>query len=66
MVICVPPALIKTQRDIEAGRKAYHFLNRAALRLVNHGGLFITSSCSNHFSNDDLAFTLRAPPVNQV
>jgi 23S rRNA (cytosine1962-C5)-methyltransferase len=59
MVICDPPALIKTQRDIEAGRKAYHFLNRAALRLVNHGGIFITSSCSNHLSDDDFAFTLR-------
>jgi 23S rRNA (cytosine1962-C5)-methyltransferase len=59
MVICDPPALIKSQRDIESGRKAYHFLNRAALRLVNHGGIFVTSSCSNYLNEDDFAFNLR-------
>jgi 23S rRNA (cytosine1962-C5)-methyltransferase len=59
MVICDPPALIKSQRDIESGRKAYHFLNRAALRLVNHGGIFVTSSCSNYLTEDDFAFNLR-------
>lgn len=63
MVILDPPALIKSQEDFEAGRKAYHFLNRAAMRLVDDNGLLITSSCSAFFTEEDLAFTLRRASV---
>ena len=59
MVILDPPALIKSRKHAESGRKGYHFLNRAALRLINDGGLLISSSCSTHFSEDDLRVTLR-------
>jgi 23S rRNA (cytosine1962-C5)-methyltransferase len=62
-VIMDPPALIKAGRDAEEGKKAYHFLNRAAMRLVNDGGLFVTSSCSHFLSEDDLAFILRRASV---
>ncbi len=63
MVIVDPPALIKSRRDEEAGRKAYHFLNRAAMRLVKTGGILISSSCSGYFTAEDLAFTLRRASV---
>jgi 23S rRNA (cytosine1962-C5)-methyltransferase len=63
MVIMDPPALIKSQDDIEEGRKAYHFINRAALRLVKKDGLFITSSCSQFFTLEDFATTLRRSSV---
>ncbi len=63
MVIVDPPALTKTKKDKEAAAKAYHFLNRAAMRLVNDGGIFVTSSCSHFFTEDDLAFTLRRASV---
>jgi len=63
MVILDPPALIKSQEDFEAGRKAYHFVNRAAMRLVNDDGLLITSSCSAFFTEEDMAFTLRRASV---
>ena len=63
MVVMDPPALIKTMKDAEEGRKAYHFLNRAAMRLVEDGGIFATSSCSHFLSEDDLAFTLRRASV---
>ncbi len=63
LVVMDPPALVKSQGDLESGRKAYHFLNRAAMRLVNHGGIFVSSSCSSHFSEDDLAYTLRRASV---
>lgn len=63
MVLLDPPALIKSRRDEEDGKKAYHFLNRAAMRLVKNGGIFITSSCSTYMSEDDLAFTLRRASV---
>jgi 23S rRNA (cytosine1962-C5)-methyltransferase len=58
-VLVDPPALIKSQRDVEQGRRAYHFLNRASIRLIKNGGLLVTSSCSHYFSEDDLAFELR-------
>lgn len=62
-VLMDPPALIKSKKDIEEGKKAYHFLNRAAMRLVEHCGLFITSSCSHFLSEEDLAFILRRASV---
>ncbi len=63
MVIVDPPALMKNRRDKEAAGKAYHFLNRAAMRLVQPGGIFVTSSCSRYFTEEDLAFTLRRASV---
>jgi 23S rRNA (cytosine1962-C5)-methyltransferase len=59
LVLLDPPALIKSRKHIEHGRKGYHFLNRAALRLVKDGGLFFTSSCSSYFGEDDMLITLR-------
>jgi 23S rRNA (cytosine1962-C5)-methyltransferase len=63
MVIIDPPALIKSRHDIEEGKKAYHFLNRAAMRLIKNGGIFVTSSCSHYLSEEDLAFILRRASV---
>jgi 23S rRNA (cytosine1962-C5)-methyltransferase len=63
MVILDPPALIKAKGNFDAGRKAHHFLNRAAMRLVRDGGLFVTSSCSSFFNEDDLSVTLRRASV---
>jgi 23S rRNA (cytosine1962-C5)-methyltransferase len=59
MIICDPPALIKSRRHAESGRKGYHFLNRAAIRLINHNGLLVTSSCSGFFTEEDFEITLR-------
>jgi 23S rRNA (cytosine1962-C5)-methyltransferase len=63
MVVLDPPALIKANRDVEEGKKAYHFLNRAAMRAVKDGGILVTSSCSHFFPEEDLAFTLRRASV---
>lgn len=63
LVALDPPALIKSQRDADEGRKAYHFLNRAALRLATDGALFVTSSCSRFLPEEDLAFILRRASV---
>jgi 23S rRNA (cytosine1962-C5)-methyltransferase len=59
MVIIDPPALIKSRRDSEEGKRAYHFLNRAALRKVAPGGIFVTSSCSHFLSEEDFVYLLR-------
>jgi 23S rRNA (cytosine1962-C5)-methyltransferase len=63
LVVLDPPALIKSSKDAEAGKKAYHFLNRAGMRLVRDGGVFVTSSCSAHLSEEDMVFALRRASV---
>ncbi|HLD17863.1 MAG TPA: class I SAM-dependent rRNA methyltransferase [Patescibacteria group bacterium] len=63
LVLVDPPALIKSQKDIEEGKKAYHFLNRSAMRLVSDNGIFITSSCSHYLSEEDFTFILRRASV---
>ncbi len=63
VVLMDPPALIKSAKDAEEGKKAYHFLNRAAMKLVKNGGLFVTSSCSHFLKEEDLAFILRRASV---
>jgi 23S rRNA (cytosine1962-C5)-methyltransferase len=63
MIIVDPPALIKSQRDAETGRKAYHFLNRAALRLLRDDSIFVTSSCSAFYTEEDFAVMLRRASV---
>jgi len=63
LVLLDPPALIKSRKDAEEGRKAYHFLNRAALRLVRDGGILATSSCSHFLSEEDLLFVLRRASI---
>ncbi len=59
MIIIDPPALIKSQRSIKDGFKAYHFINRASLRILTPGGVLVTSSCSQHFGEQDFVTTLR-------
>lgn len=63
MVLFDPPALIKSRKDIEEGKRAYHFLNRAAMRMVKDGGIFVTSSCSHFLPEEDLAHILRRASV---
>ncbi|MFA5859301.1 MAG: class I SAM-dependent rRNA methyltransferase [Elusimicrobiota bacterium] len=63
MIILDPPALVKTQKSVDAGTKAYHFVNRAAIRLLNPGGVLVTSSCSQHFPENDFVTTLRRAAV---
>ena len=63
MVIVDPPALIKSHRDADSGGKAYHFLNRAAVRLTNDQGIFVTSSCSSFLPETAFLEILRRASV---
>ncbi len=53
-VVVDPPALVKKRKDLKAGGEAYRRLNRLALQLLVPGGTLLSSSCSFHFSRDDL------------
>ncbi len=60
IVIIDPPAFITRRKDIDAGERAYQKLNDAAMKLVNHGGLLVSASCSMHLENDRLRDIIRA------
>lgn len=55
VVVCDPPAFIKSKKDYWQGLKGYRKLTRLAARLVAPGGLLFVASCSHHA--DPPAFT---------
>jgi 23S rRNA (cytosine1962-C5)-methyltransferase len=48
MVICDPPAFIKSKKDVGAGLKGYRKLARLAAAVVAPGGWLALGSCSHH------------------
>lgn len=54
VIILDPPAFIKKRKDEKQGLIAYKRVNEIALRLLNLGGFFISSSCSQHLSQNHL------------
>lgn len=54
VVICDPPALIKTKKDVATGKRGYIKVNSFALRALKPGGLFVSCSCSQHLSESEL------------
>ncbi len=65
LVLLDPPALIKSQKHIDAGVKAYHFLNRAAIRIINDFGILVTSSCSS-FMTEEMLLEILHKASNQA
>lgn len=57
-MICDPPALIKSKKDHPQGKKAYQKVNANALRALRDGGLYVSCSCSQHLSEEDLVDVL--------
>lgn len=53
-IVLDPPAFAKSRSHIEAAVRGYREINLRALRMLNPGGLLITSSCSQHI--DENAF----------
>lgn len=48
VVVCDPPAFIKSRKDVNAGAKGYRKLARLAAALVEPGGFLFLASCSHH------------------
>lgn len=65
VVLIDPPAFIKKRKDIKAGLTKYFQVNGLAARLVNTGGILITSSCSMHLSREDLINILKNVALQQ-
>ncbi len=54
VVIVDPPAFIKKRKDHKEGALAYQRINDAALRVLDKDGILISSSCSQHFPEEQL------------
>jgi len=58
-IIFDPPAFIKTRRNLAQGLEGYLRRNAEAMKLVERGGFFITSSCSSYLSWDGFLSMIR-------
>lgn len=54
LVFLDPPAFAKSRADLPAARRAYKEINLRAMRLLEAGGMLVTSSCSYNLSEDAL------------
>lgn len=58
-IILDPPAFAKSKEDVMAAIRGYKELNLRAIRLLNPGGILITSSCSYNLSESKFLEILR-------
>ncbi|PHS09811.1 MAG: methyltransferase [Blastopirellula sp.] len=57
-VILDPPKFTRTRRNIDEALKAYYFVNRQAVRLLEPGGILVTCSCSGNVTAEDFRMML--------
>jgi len=53
VVICDPPAFVKSRNRMQEGLRGYQKLAMEATKLVKPGGIFCAASCSGLVSSDD-------------
>ncbi len=53
VVICDPPAFVKSAKVLPQAKQAYVKLNEAAMRKLLPGGWFVSCSCSYHLKDAD-------------
>jgi 23S rRNA (cytosine1962-C5)-methyltransferase len=51
-VILDPPAFVKSRSKVREALKGYKEINLRAMRLLEHGGVLITCSCSHHVDQE--------------
>jgi 23S rRNA (cytosine1962-C5)-methyltransferase len=59
VVICDPPAFVKSKRDLATGAKGYRKLARLAGRLASPGGFVFLASCSHNMERERFAEEIR-------
>jgi len=52
-VILDPPKFARSRRAVDEALRAYHWLNRLGLDLLEPGAILVTCSCSGHVSRED-------------
>jgi 23S rRNA (cytosine1962-C5)-methyltransferase len=59
VVICDPPAFVKSMKDKDKGLSAYIRLNTESIKRVNKGGLLVSCSCSGIVERTDFESALQ-------
>lgn len=54
IVVVDPPAFTKSRGALEGAARGYKEINLRALRLLDHGGILVSCSCSHHMSEAHL------------
>jgi hypothetical protein len=52
-VILDPPKFARSRSALQEALRAYHWLNRLAVQLLEPGGVLVTCSCSGHVTRED-------------
>ncbi|MCE0522400.1 MAG: class I SAM-dependent rRNA methyltransferase [Methylacidiphilales bacterium] len=53
LIVLDPPSFTKTKGNKASAMRGYHELHLRALRLLGHGGILATFSCSHHVTAED-------------
>src|SRR5919108_4412240 len=59
-IVLDPPAFAKSRRNLETALRGYKELNLRALKMLRHGGVLVTCSCSYHVNDADFLEMLRS------
>lgn len=57
-VVLDPPKFTRNRRAVDEAMRAYHWLNRLGVGLLEPGGILVTCSCSGHVSREDFLYML--------
>jgi 23S rRNA (cytosine1962-C5)-methyltransferase len=57
-VILDPPKFAGSRKSVDEALRAYHWLNRLGVGLVEPGGILVTCSCSGHVRSEDFVMML--------
>ena len=57
-VVLDPPKFARSRRAVDEALRAYHWLNRLGVALLEPGGILVTCSCSGHVSREDFLYML--------
>jgi 23S rRNA (cytosine1962-C5)-methyltransferase len=58
VVILDPPKFARSRGSLDEALRAYHWLNRLGVSLLDPGGILVTCSCSGHVSREDFLYML--------
>ena len=57
-VVLDPPKFARNRGAVDEAMRAYHWLNRLGVSLLEPGGILITCSCSGHVTREDFLYML--------
>lgn len=57
-VVLDPPKFARSRNAVDEAMRAYHWLNRLGVSLLEPGGILVTCSCSGHVTREDFLYML--------